>query len=146
MLWVLAALATLETIVVHLFLWLKWPTVALVLTVASVIFLLWLVRLIRSLRRCPHSVEGDRLHLRLGSVRTVEVPIGQVAAVRTSWASGGATAPGVTSLVLMAAPNRIVDLSPPVAGRRGPVKAVAISVDDAVAFDAALAARGIPIA
>ena len=146
MLWALAALATLETLVVHLFVWLKWPTVAWVLTVVSVAFLIWLVRMIGSLKRLPHSIEGDRLVLRLGSLRTVAVPIAQIAGVRSNWDSGGTRAHGVTNLVLIAASNRIVDIAPPIAGRRGPSHAVAISVDDPVAFDAALAARGVTIA
>ena len=146
LLWALVALATLEMLVVHLFVWLKWPGAAWVLTALSAAFLVWLVRLIRSLKRFPHSIESDRLHLCLGSLRTVAVPIDHIAGIRTSWGSGAAKTPGVANLVLISAPNRIIDVAPPIAGRRRPVSAVAISVDDPPAFDAALAARGVRVA
>lgn len=145
MLWALFALATLETFVVHLFLWLKWPAVASVLTLLSAGFLIWLVRLIRSLKTCPHCLDGDTLRLRMGSFKRFDIGLSQVARVRRSWASGEADAPGTASLVLMAAPNRLVELSSPVPGRRRPIGAVAISVNDPGAFDDALAARGIVI-
>lgn len=145
MLWAIFALATLETLVVHLFLWLKWPTVAAVLTLLSAAFLVWLVWLVRSLKTCPHRLDGETLRLRMGSFKRCDVALSQVARVRTSWASGEANAPGTVRLVLVAAPNRLIELSSPIPGRRRPIGAVAISVDDPAAFDTALAGRGIAI-
>ena len=142
MLWAFAALATIELLVVHLFVSLKWPAVAWILTAVTLLSIVWLVRFITSFKRCPHALEAERLHLRMGSLRSIEVPLAHVVAVRSHWPSGAEKEPTTANLVPMAFPNRIIDIDPPLAGRRGPLSAVAIRVDDPEGFDAALAARG----
>jgi hypothetical protein len=146
MLWVFASLAVIEMLVVHLFVSLKWPAAAWGLTLATLLALAWLVRFITSFKRCPHSVDGERLHLRMGSLRTISVPLSHVAAVRTQWPSGAEKAPGSVNFVPVAFPNRLVDLDPPIAGRRGPLSTVAIRLDEPERFDAALVARGVTLA
>lgn len=146
MLWVFASLAAIELIVVHLFVSLKWPAAAWALTLVTLLSLVWLVRFITSFKRCPHGVDGDRLSLRMGSLRTITVPLGHVAAIRSQWPSGAEKAPGSVNFVPIAYPNRLVDLDPPVAGRRGSLSTVAIRLDDPARFDAALASRGVNIA
>jgi hypothetical protein len=146
MLWVFASLASIELIVVHLFVSLKWPAAAWALTLMTLASLIWLVRFITSFKRCPHSLDGERLNLRMGSLRTISVPLEHVAAVRTQWPSGAEKAPGSVNLVPVAYPNRLVDLDPPITGRRGPLSTVAIRLDELDRFDAALASRGVKIA
>ena len=143
MLWAFAALATIELLVVHLFVSLKWPAVAWLLSLITAISLIWLVRFITSFKRCPHALEADRLRLRMGSMRTIDIPLAHVVEVRSHWPSGAEKKPATANLVPIAFPNRLIGLHPPIAGRRGPISAVAIRVDDPDGFDAALAARGV---
>lgn len=143
MLWVFASLASIELIIVHLLVSLKWPAAAWALTLMTLASLVWLVRFITSFKRCPHNIDGGRLHLRMGSLRTISVPLSHVAAVRSQWPSGDEKVPGSVNLVPVAFPNRLVDLDPPIAGRRGPLSSVAIRLDEPERFDAALAARGV---
>jgi hypothetical protein len=145
MLWVFASLATTELVVVHLFVALKWPAAAWGLTIVTALSIAWLVRYITSYKRCPHRLESDALCLRMGSMRSIVIPIAQVAGVRTHWASGAEKAAGSVNLVPIAFPNRLVDIDPPIAGRRGPLSTIAIRLDDPAAFDASLAARGVTI-
>jgi hypothetical protein len=145
MLWAFAALATIELLVVHLFLSLVWPTVAWVLTIATATSLVWLLRFITSFKRCPHALESDRLRLRMGSLRTIDIPLANIVGVRSHWPSGAEKSAASANLVPLAFPNRLIDFSPPVAGRRGPLSAVAIRIDDPGSFDAALAARGVKL-
>jgi hypothetical protein len=146
MLWVFASLATIELVVVHLFVALKWPAAAWGLTIVTASSIAWLVRYITSYKRCPHRLESDALCLRMGSLRSIVIPVAHVAGVLSSWPSGAEKAVGSINLVPIAFPNRLVDLDPPMAGRRGPLSTIAIRLDDPAAFDAALAARGVPIA
>jgi hypothetical protein len=143
MLSVFAALAVIELLVVHLFLSLSWPALAWVLTLATAASVIWLVRFITSFKRCPHMIEADHLRLRMGSLRTIDVPLAQVTQVRRQWESGAEKSPGTTNLVPIAFPNRLVDVDPPIVGRRGPIRSIAIRLDEPAAFDAALSSRGI---
>jgi membrane-bound metal-dependent hydrolase YbcI (DUF457 family) len=145
MLWAFAALVTIELLVVHLFLSLVWPTVAWVLTIATAISLAWLLRFITSFKRCPHLLKSDRLRLRMGSLRTIDIPLANIVGVRSHWPSGAEQSATSANLVPLAFPNRLIDFSPSVAGRRGPLSAVAIRIDDPESFDAALAARGVKL-
>ena len=145
MLWVLAALATIEMLVVHLFVSLKWPATAWVLTLVTALSILWLQRFITSFKRCPHTLEGDTLRLRFGSLRTIDVPLGQIWRVRRHWEIGAERAVGTANLVPIAFPNRLIDIEPPLAGKRRPLSLVAIKLDEPEAFDAALASRGVSI-
>ncbi|MCY7397865.1 MAG: hypothetical protein LH466_03370 [Sphingomonas bacterium] len=143
MLSVLAALAVIEMLVVHLFVSLKWPSVAWLLTIVSTASIIWLVRFITSFKRCPHTIDADHLRLRMGSLRTIDVPLMQVAQVRRQWESGAETNRDTANLVPIAYPNRLIDIHPPINGRRGPLRAIAIRLDEPAAFDAALSSRGI---
>jgi hypothetical protein len=146
MLWAFAALATIELLVVHLFVSVKWPALAWGLSLVTALSLIWLVRFITSFKRCPHVIEGEKLKLRFGSLRTIEVPLAAIMTVRGRWGPGAEKATGTTNLVPIAYPNRLIEIDPPLSERRGPVSAVAIRLDAPEAFDAALAARGIAIA
>jgi len=145
MLWAFAALATIELLVVHLFVSLKWPALAWILSVLTLLSIVWLVRFITSFKRCPNVIDTDKLRLRMGSLRTIEVPLAHVVEVRSHWPSGAEKKPGTANLVPIAFPNRLIGLHPPITGRRGPISTVAIRVDDPEAFDAALVARGVKV-
>lgn len=138
LLWVLAALALLELGLVHLFVALKWPHAAWPLTAASALGVVALVRGIVSWRRCPHELDDRELRLRIGSLRTIAVPLASIASVEPISDSRSVKAPGVRSLVPLAMPNRLVRLASPLPDRRG-TTALAVRVDDPAAFDAAFA-------
>ena len=81
MLWAFFALAMAEMLAVHLFVVLKWPGLAWPVTGLTALSLVWLIGWIRSWVRLPHELVDGQLHLHMGSLRHVAVPVAQVAAV-----------------------------------------------------------------
>jgi len=142
MAWVLFGLASIELVVVHLLVALRWPWLAWPLTALTAASLAWIVLWIRSMARLPHMLGEGSLLLRAGSLRQISVPLGAISVVRRSWPPGAHKEAGVRNLVPLAYPNRMLVLSPPLADRR-PVHAVMIRLDDPAAFDAGLAAQGV---
>lgn len=144
MLWALSSLACMEMLATHLLVSLKWPAAAWPLTALTALSIVWLVRWIRSWPRLPHELRGDLLTLHMGSLRHYAVPIGQIAGVRSAISNDVLKVPGMANLVPIAFPNRIVDLTEPLAGRRA-VRHIAIRLDEPAAFDRAMAGRGIAV-
>ena len=140
LLWAMAGLALLELAVVHLFLALKWPRLAWPVSLVTLAGVVWLVRWIVSWKHCPHELDGAALRLRMGSLRTIVVPICAIASVEPVTAAATARAPGVRNLVPMALPNRLIRLHEPLPGKRR-TTALAFRLDDPAAFDAALSGR-----
>lgn len=140
MMWVFAALAGLELVVVHFLLALWDWRVALVVTLVSLAGVVWLVRAIRSFRSLPVLVDGERVTFRAGHIAGIEVPLARVATVRTGWASTELKQRDVLNLGLIAYPNVLVELSEPVLRRRRAIRAVAHRFDDPAAFISALEA------
>jgi hypothetical protein len=144
MLWAFFALAVAEMLAVHLFLVLKWPGLAWPLTVLTALSLVWLIGWIRSWARLPHELVDGQLHLHMGSLRCVCVPVTQVARVVRQVDAPRLARPGARKLVPLAFPNRIIELVEPLPGRRA-IRALAIRLDDPADFDSALAGLGIAI-
>ncbi|MBS0255243.1 MAG: hypothetical protein JSS36_08570 [Proteobacteria bacterium] len=144
MLWAFFGIAVAEMLAVHLFVVLKWPWLAWPLTWLTALSLVWLVGWIRSWARLPHELADGQLHLHMGSLRSIAVPIAQVARVVRQVDAARLAQPGTRKLVPLAYPNRIVELAEPLPGRRR-TRALAIRLDDPAAFDAALAGQGIAI-
>lgn len=138
MLWVFAGLAVLELLAVHLFVSLKWPMVGWPLTVISALSIIWLIAWIRTWSRFPHELLPDRLRLHMGSLRTLDVPLAQIAAIEVSPSLDRIREVRARNLVPLAHPNRLIHLSTSLPDRRS-TKAIAIRVDDPAAFDKALA-------
>jgi len=124
---------------VHLFVALKWPWIGWPLTIVSLLSIGWLIGWIRSWSRLPHRLEQDLLVLNMGSLRHMQVALGQIARVRATPSLEELKAMKARNLVPLAHPNRIIELREPIDGRR----VIAIRLDDPVAFDAALRSRGI---
>ena len=140
MMWVFMAIATVELLVVHLLLLLLvGPWAAVAASVVALAGMAWLVVLIASFRRL---LESDRLVMRIGTLRRVDLPLAMVAGLRRQWDARSLKAGGVLKLSLIAYPNIVVDLVEPLPGRRR-VTAVAHRLDDPAAFVAALRARGV---
>jgi len=140
MLWVFAGLAVLEMLAVHLFVALKWPAIGWPLTILSGLSIVWLVGWIRSWSRLPHELLPDRLRLHMGSLRSVDVPLAQIAAIEVAPSLDRIREVKARKLVPLAHPNRLILLTASLPGRRT-VNAVAILVDDPAAFDQALAGK-----
>jgi uncharacterized protein (DUF58 family) len=142
MLWVMVAVAIAELCIVHLLIALLWSaTAALILSLATLGTIVWLVLLIRSFPRLPVLVDEEKVLMRIGSLRRVELPRPRIAAVRTAFAGEEVRSPGVLNLALLAYPNVLVEMAEPVrSGRQGKmVRAVAHRLDDPAAFRAAVA-------
>jgi hypothetical protein len=134
--WIMAA----ELAVTHLLVSALWSgTAAGIFSGLTLAALIWTVMLIRSFKRLPVIVGPDEILMRLGSLKPVHVPAGQIAGVRTSWATGAAKKRGVFNLALIAYPNVMLDLDPNFpATRKRPLSAVAHRLDDPAGFAAAV--------
>lgn len=124
MLWAFCSLAFLELLVVHLLLSSRWPLVAWPLTVLSGATCLWLVSWIRSFKRLPHRLDGDRLRLHFGSIRSLDVPLAAIRSVRSSWDGDDLKRPATLNFVPIAYPNRMLLLDPELPGRKRPIDAM----------------------
>ena len=138
MMWVFVCVASVELVVVHLLVALWRPGVAMALSAVTLASVVWLMRVIASFRRLPVVIEADRLVMRVGTLRRVDVPRAQVTRLRDSWDAAALKQPGVVKLSLIAWPNVVVDIDPPLAGRWR-VTAVAHRLDDPAGFGDALA-------
>ncbi|MBB4155238.1 hypothetical protein GGQ80_003156 [Sphingomonas jinjuensis] len=137
MLWVLVLLGCGELVVVHLLLALWHPMVALVVSLLTLPALVWLVLGIRVMKRRPVLIDGGRLVMRVGTIRSVEVPLDQIAGLREAWTAADLKRRQVLNLALVAYPNVVVDLAGPLSGKRG-IVAIAHRLDEPVAFAAAI--------
>ncbi|WP_375404216.1 hypothetical protein [uncultured Sphingomonas sp.] len=141
MLWVLVALSSIELIVVHglIAAW-SWP-VAAVLSAMSLTGIGWIVALIRSMKRLPVLLGPEMLVMRIGTFRSVAVPLADAVGLRSSWDGGVVKARTTLNMALVAYPNVVLDLRSPLPGKRG-VVAIAHRLDDPVGFAAALERLG----
>jgi hypothetical protein len=134
MMWVFVALATTELVVVHLLVALLWSGMAAaVLSVATLAGIGWLVVGIASMWRLPVVVDEAALTMRVGTLKSVTVPLADIE--RDPPDAAGAR-PRL-NLALIAHPNVTVILRKPLAGRRG-VRAIAHRLDNPGAFERAL--------
>jgi len=137
--WAFACIMAVELVVVHLLVRIWSPAAAVIFSTLSLALLAWTIMLIRSFARRPVLVGGGEVVMRLGSLREIRVPAGEVAGVRTSWPGGAQKRAGVLNLALINYPNVMLDLDPPLRSRRRTINAVAHRLDDAGAFAAAVA-------
>lgn len=99
-----------------------------------------LALLLRSFRRLPVTLGDGVLTMRAGSLRSVAVPVGQIAGLRASWDAGAIKQRGVLNLALASWPSVVVEFDPPLVLRRGrAIHAIAHKLDDPAAFHAAIA-------
>ncbi|WP_374943383.1 hypothetical protein [Sphingomonas sp.] len=141
---VLLGIAIVEMLVVHLVVMaLFGGTAAIVAGVLDLSLVIALIGLLRSFRRLPVTIADGVLTMRAGALRSVAVPVGQVAGLRSSWDAAAMKERGVLNLALASWPNVVVDLSAPVPGHRRPVHAVAHKLDDPAGFAAAIDALGL---
>jgi hypothetical protein len=139
LLWVFAAIMALELVLVHLLVSVFWShEAALVLSAISLAALVWTIAFIRSLQQYPVLVDEGGVTMRVGSLRTIRVPGANIAGLRTSWPGEALKQQGVLNLALINYPNVMLDLDPPLPGRRHPLAAIAHRLDDPGGFAAAV--------
>ena len=136
--WALVGLGSIELLVVHLFVSLKWPWLAWPLSVLSALSIFWVVTLIRSFKARPHLLDSSVLQFNLGRLRAMEVPVAAIASIRGVKDGAEVKAAETANLCLISYPNRIVDLVHPIAFGRKTVRKIALALDDPAAFDLAL--------
>ncbi|MDB5738312.1 MAG: hypothetical protein JWO65_1980 [Sphingomonas bacterium] len=141
MLGVLLGIAVVETMMVHLIalgLW-GWK-VAAALALIDLSAIVWLVRLMRSFRRLPATIEGDRLTMRVGTLRSITIAVENIAGFRETFDAAAIKRRDVANLALIAWPNILIDLKHPIEVRhRRIISAIAHRLDDPAAFHAAIA-------
>ena len=141
MLWVLLGLMAVETSVVHLLVALWSPRAALVLSLLSLATIGWFVLFIRSLRHHPVRIGPDGLVWPVGTLRSLTIPRSQVAGLRDDWILADLKAAGLFNGALVAHPNIVIVLDPPVRAGRRTIRYLAHRLDDPAAFIAAFSAR-----
>ncbi len=147
LLWVFVCIMVLELLLVHLLVAALWSHgAALVLSGLSLATLVWMVFFIRSLNRLPVLVDEGGVTMRLGSLRSVRVPVASIAGLRTSFQREELKQRGVLNLGLINYPNVMLELDPPLPARKRRLVAIAHRLDDPAGFMAAvnrqLEARG----
>ncbi len=142
MMWVLFALSLIELAAVHIFVALKWPWIGWPLTILSAAgaaaILLW----IRSFRTRPHVLSADRLHLRFGSLKAIDLDLSNIERVTRGWEQGALDGRGIVNLAGIAYPDRCILLNEPIGKGRA---RVFVRLDQPEAFDQALEERGIGV-
>jgi hypothetical protein len=140
LLWVFAFIMAAELLVMHLLVAALWSgTAALIFSAISLAALLWTILFIRSLTRRPVLVDADSVTMRIGFLKSVRVPAGSIAGLRTSWPREALKQRGVLNLALINYPNMMLDLDPPLPSGKRRLVAIVHRLDDPAGFAAAVA-------
>jgi hypothetical protein len=127
-----------ELAVVHMLVAALWSHVAaMILSAVSLATLIWTIALIRSLERLPVLVDASGVTMRVGRLKSVYLPAANIAGLRTSFPVALLKRRGVLNLALINYPNLMLELDPPLPGRR-PVHAIAHRLDDPAGFATAV--------
>jgi len=139
MMWTLVAIATVETMVVHLLVALWQPWVAAALSIVSVATIAWLAWAIRSFKQLPVEVADGYLVWRVGRLRSVVVCLDQVCGLKTDWTAADLKRSDVLNCAMIAFPNTFVVLQSAVVVGRRSVSHLAHRLDDPTGFATAIA-------
>ena len=85
MVWAFFGIASVELVVTHVLVALWRPGVAMALSLVSLTGIVWLVATVRSFKRLPVLIEDDRLVMRVGTLKRVDVARGDVLGSRADW-------------------------------------------------------------
>jgi hypothetical protein len=138
MMWILVAIATVETLVVHLLVALWRPWVAALLSVVSVAMIFWLIGAIRSFKTLPVEISDGQLVWRVGRLRKVVIALDRVSALKTEWTASDIKHRDVLNCAMIAYPNTVVVLDGPVRAGRRSVSQLAHRLDDPTGFATAI--------
>ena len=139
-LWMFIAIAAVELLIVHFLIGAWAPWLAATLSAISLAAIGWIAALVLSFRRRPVRIDGDIPLLQVGMLRSVAVPLDRVAGLRAAWTAEELKRREVLNLALLAWPNVMVEVDPPVRVRRRAIGAIAHKLDDPAAFAAAIRA------
>lgn len=139
-LWMFIAIAAVELLIVHFLIGAWAPWLAATLSAISLAAIGWIAALVLSFRRLPVRIDGDILLMRVGMLRSVAVPLDRVAGLRAAWTAEELKRREVLNLALLAWPNVMVEVDPPVRVRRRTIGAIAHKLDDPAAFATAIRA------
>ena len=137
MMWVLLGLVGIEAAVTHGLVALWNGRVALILSGISLGVAIWLARYILSFETHPVRLTPLELVWRAGHLRAVTVPITQVRARREHWTLASIRQ-GAFNAALIAHPNIVLELDPPVRKGRRTIRYLAHRLDDPQGFNVAL--------
>ncbi len=138
MMWVFVALASIELLVVHFLIAFWSGTAALILSALTLASIVWIVLVIRSMRRLPVMLDDRHLVMRVGTLRSVEIPLDRIGGLRSDFDDAALRQKEVVNLALIAWPNVFVELSQPIEQRGREIRGVAHKLDDPHAFTAAI--------
>lgn len=138
MLWVLIGLSLVELVVVHLLLAHWWPRVAIIVAGVTMLGIGWLVHCIASFRRLPVLVDDESVLMRVGRLRSVRIPAARICSVAPPAAIADLKGGRVLNLALIAYPNIVLRLDPPIRAGRREISTVAHRLDDPAGFAAAV--------
>lgn len=139
MMWAFLSIAVCELAVVHFLIALWSHSVAVIISLITVPVLIWLVRAIASLRTMPSTISDSVVTFRAGRMKSVAVPLSQIAGQRSVFSAEEMKDEGVLNLALIAHPNVLLDLAFPILRKRRAYHTVAHRLDDPAAFTTALA-------
>jgi hypothetical protein len=140
LMWAFACITAVELPVTHLLVSAIWSHVAaIILSVLGLAVLIWTIVFTRSLKRRPVLVDDESVTMRIGTVKSIRVPIGHIAGLRTSWPREELKQRGVLNFALINYPNVMLDLDPPLPDGKRRLRAIAHRLDDPAGFAAAVA-------
>jgi hypothetical protein len=140
LLWVFAGIMAVELLVTHLIVMAVWSdAVALILSAIGLGALIWTISFTVSLKRLPVLVAADGVTMRIGSLKSVQIPADHIAELRAAWARDELKRRGVLNFGGINYPNVMLDLDPPLPNGKRSLIAVAHRLDDPAGFAAAVA-------
>lgn len=140
LLWVFSFIMAAELLITHLLVSALWSAVAaLTLSAVSLAALLWTFLFLRSLKRRPVLVDADSVTMRIGFLKSVQVPAANISGLRSTWPREELKRRGVLNFALINYPNIMLDLNPPLPAGRRTLIAIAHRLDDPAGFTAAVA-------
>ena len=125
------AIAAVELLIVHFLIGAWAPWLAATLSAISLAAIGWIAALVLSFRRRPVRIDGDIPLLQVGMLRSVAVPLDRVAGLRAAWTAEELKRREVLNLALLAWPNVMVEVDPPVRVRRRAIGAIGARPHDA---------------
>lgn len=136
--WVLVAVAAVELAVTHLLVAaLIGRVAAIILSIVTLAAIGWMVAAIAAMRSLPVELDDRCLVMRAGRIKRIDVPVASIAGFRRTFDATTLKDPETLKLSLIAYPNVIVDIDPPIRRRRT-IRAIAHRLDDPLAFTRAI--------
>jgi len=146
MLWMFVAIALTELVVVHAVLSVWFAALAIPLSLLSLSAICWAIWAIRSFESLPVTLDATTLRMRVGRMKGVDVPIDRIGGLMDHFTAETFKDRSVRNFALIAFPNVVVKIDPPLMmrrlGKEAVIAAIAHRLDDPAAFVRAIEALG----